>query len=189
MAVTRYHRYIGELWEDLNLEDLVGELSDFLMQSGFGEEPGEWNEDSLQALHDAILEALMRRGLLSEKIAAGQLEEIVETKALIAEVRERTMRTKCRPHQPVYADRAEHDRRRVRQRDAGDGRELLPALDDPGRGVALQQEVGPAFVVATSVSGMLLNGSFVVLAVRGQESMPGSLGMVSGLMLGLSIGL
>lgn len=55
--------------------------------------------------------------------------------------------------------------------------------------LAAQQEVGPAFVVATSVSGMLLNGSFVVLAVRGQESMPGSLGMVSGLMLGLSIGL
>lgn len=55
--------------------------------------------------------------------------------------------------------------------------------------LALQEGVGPAFVVATSVSGMLLNGSFVVLAVRGQESMPGSLGMVSGLMLGLSIGL
>ena len=67
MAVTRYHRYVGELWEDLNLEDLVGELSDFLMQSGFGEEQGEWDEDSLQALHDAILEALMRRGLLSDE--------------------------------------------------------------------------------------------------------------------------
>jgi Ca-activated chloride channel family protein len=67
MAVTRYHRYVGELWEDLNLEDLVGELSDFLMQSGFGEEPGEWDADSLQALHDAILEALMRRGLLSDE--------------------------------------------------------------------------------------------------------------------------
>jgi MFS transporter, FSR family, fosmidomycin resistance protein len=55
--------------------------------------------------------------------------------------------------------------------------------------LAAQQSIGPAFVVATAVSGMLLNGSFVVLAVRGQESMPGSLGMVSGLMLGLSIGL
>jgi len=67
MAITRYHRYVGELWDDLNLEDLVGELSDFLMQSGFGEEPREWDEDSLQALHDAILEALMRRGLLSDE--------------------------------------------------------------------------------------------------------------------------
>jgi Ca-activated chloride channel homolog len=66
MAVVRYHRYIGELWDDLNLEDLVSELSDFLLQSGFGYEEGEWEEDNLQALHDAILEALMRRGLLSD---------------------------------------------------------------------------------------------------------------------------
>ena len=55
--------------------------------------------------------------------------------------------------------------------------------------LALQETVGPTFILATAISGMLVNGSFVVLAVRGQESMPGSLGMVSGLMLGLSIGL
>src|SRR6266545_529968 len=67
MSVVRYHRYVGELWEDLNLEDLVSALSDFLLQSGFGHEPGEWDEDNLQALHDAILEALMRRGLLSDE--------------------------------------------------------------------------------------------------------------------------
>src|SRR5262245_25318726 len=67
MAEVRYHQYIGELWEDLNLEDLVGELSDFLLQSGFGEDGQEWDEDNLQALHDAILEALMRRGLLSDE--------------------------------------------------------------------------------------------------------------------------
>jgi Ca-activated chloride channel family protein len=66
VAFVRYHQYIGELWEDLNLEDLVGELSDFLLQSGFGEDGQEWDEDDLQALHDAILEALMRRGLLSD---------------------------------------------------------------------------------------------------------------------------
>jgi Ca-activated chloride channel family protein len=76
VAVTRYHRYIGELWEDLNLEELVSELSDFLLQSGFGNEIDDWDEDSLQSLHDAILEALMRRGLLSdedlEKLMADQ---------------------------------------------------------------------------------------------------------------------
>ena len=55
--------------------------------------------------------------------------------------------------------------------------------------LAAQDTVGAGLIVAAAVSGMLLNGSFVVLAVRGQESMPGSLGMVSGLMLGLSIGL
>jgi hypothetical protein len=36
MAVVRYHRYVGELWDDLNLEELVDELSDFFLQSGFG---------------------------------------------------------------------------------------------------------------------------------------------------------
>jgi Ca-activated chloride channel family protein len=64
---VRYHRYVGELWDDLNLEELVGELSDFLLQSGFGSDSSEWDEDNLQALHDAILEALMRRGLLSDE--------------------------------------------------------------------------------------------------------------------------
>lgn len=52
-----------------------------------------------------------------------------------------------------------------------------------------QTAIGPLFLVAAAMCGLLLNGSFVVLAVRGQESLPGSLGMVSGLMLGLSIGL
>jgi len=66
VAVVRYHKYVGELWDDLSLEDLVDELSDFLLQSGYGYEPGEWDEDDLQALHDAILEALMRRGMLSD---------------------------------------------------------------------------------------------------------------------------
>jgi Ca-activated chloride channel homolog len=63
----RYHKYVGELWDELDLEELVGELSDFLLQSGFGFEPGEWDEDDLQGLHDAILEALLRRGLLSDE--------------------------------------------------------------------------------------------------------------------------
>ena len=65
--VVRYHRYIAELWDDLDLGELVGDLSDFLLQSGFGTEEGEYDEDQLQALHDAILEAMMRRGLLSDE--------------------------------------------------------------------------------------------------------------------------
>ncbi len=64
MAI-RYHKYLPNLWDDLDLEDLMGELSDFLLESGFGYEPADWDEDNLQALHDAILEALLRKGLLS----------------------------------------------------------------------------------------------------------------------------
>ena len=76
MGGTRYHRYVGELWDDLDLAELVSELSDFLLHSGFGHEVEEWDEDSLAALHEAILEALMRRGMLSdedlEKLMADQ---------------------------------------------------------------------------------------------------------------------
>ncbi len=76
MAFVRYHRYIGELWQDLDLEDLVGELSDFLLQRGFGMESGEPDEDSLGSLYDAIMEALLRRGLLSDE----DLEKLLDDK-------------------------------------------------------------------------------------------------------------
>ena len=67
MGSTRYHKYVPGLWDELDLSELVGELSDFLLQSGFGQEQGDWDDNDLQALHDAILEALMRRGLLSDE--------------------------------------------------------------------------------------------------------------------------
>jgi FSR family fosmidomycin resistance protein-like MFS transporter len=55
--------------------------------------------------------------------------------------------------------------------------------------LGLQSQFGPMFWVATAASGFFLNGSWISLTVRGQESVPGSLAMMSGLMLGLSIGL
>jgi FSR family fosmidomycin resistance protein-like MFS transporter len=55
--------------------------------------------------------------------------------------------------------------------------------------LALQSEFGPLFWIAALASGFFLNGSWISLTVRGQESVPGSIAMMSGLMLGLSIGL
>lgn len=55
--------------------------------------------------------------------------------------------------------------------------------------LAAQVSVGPLFAAAAIGSGLFLNGSFVVLTVRGQESMPKSMGMISGVMNGLSIGM
>ena len=43
--------------------------------------------------------------------------------------------------------------------------------------------------IAAAAVGFFLNGSWVSLTVRAQESIPGSIAMMSGLMLGLSIGL
>jgi len=87
MAVVRYHRYTGEPWDALDLESLVDELSDFFLQSGFGEPDGEWNEDSLQALHDAILDALLRRGLLSQE----ELERVMADQEALDQLLQKTV--------------------------------------------------------------------------------------------------
>jgi Ca-activated chloride channel family protein len=66
----RYTKYTGDLLDEIDLEDLVSKLSDLLMSSGFSNpwDPGEGDEDrTLEALHDAILEALFSDGVLSDE--------------------------------------------------------------------------------------------------------------------------
>src|SRR5260370_28468768 len=87
-----YHKYTGELWDDLDLEDLVGELSDFLLDSGFGTESAEWDADNLQALHDAILDAVVRRGLLNEKELHELLNDQESLERFLDKVVERMVR-------------------------------------------------------------------------------------------------
>ncbi len=73
----RYTRYTGEDLEGLDLEELVSKLSKLLLSSGFNDPSGrpfddEQDDDddgqghSAQALHDAILEALLSGGMLSD---------------------------------------------------------------------------------------------------------------------------
>ncbi|HVC20941.1 MAG TPA: VWA domain-containing protein [Vicinamibacterales bacterium] len=65
----RYTRFTGDPLGDLDLEDLVAKLSDFLMSSGFGDPQGLGDEDrTMQALHDAILDALFNGGMLSDEV-------------------------------------------------------------------------------------------------------------------------
>jgi len=111
LSVIRYHRYIGELWDDLDLEELVGGLSDFLLRSGFEMEQGEWDEDSLQALHDAILDALMKRGLLSDEEMQQLMGDQDSLDRFLQKVVERLVRegylktTEGRPfHDPTHGD-------------------------------------------------------------------------------------
>jgi Ca-activated chloride channel family protein len=92
VPLVRYHRYVGELWEDLDLGELVGDLSDFLLQSGFGMEEGDFDEDQLQALHDAILEALMRRGMLSDEDLQKLLDDGDALEQFLHKVVERMVR-------------------------------------------------------------------------------------------------
>jgi len=65
----RYTRYTGDLLDGIDLEDLVAKLSELLLSSGFSNpwDPSGGDEDrSMEALHDAILEALFSGGMLSE---------------------------------------------------------------------------------------------------------------------------
>jgi Ca-activated chloride channel family protein len=66
----RYTKYTGDLLDEIDLEDLVSKLSDLLLTSGFRNpwgNPLDSDEDrSMQALHDAILEALFSGGVLSD---------------------------------------------------------------------------------------------------------------------------
>jgi Ca-activated chloride channel family protein len=67
----RYTKYTGDLLDEIDLEDLVSKLSELLLSSGFSNpwgDPSEGDEDrTMQALHDAILEALFSGGVLSEE--------------------------------------------------------------------------------------------------------------------------
>jgi Ca-activated chloride channel family protein len=92
LSAIRYHRYVGDLWDDLDLGELVGELSDYLLQSGFGDEEGEFDEDQLQALHDAILEAMMRRGLLSDEDLQKLFDDAESLQQFLDKVVERMVR-------------------------------------------------------------------------------------------------
>ena len=64
----RYTKFTGDELDDLDLEDLVAKLSDLLLASGFGNPYGTDEEErTMQALHDAILDALFNGGVLPEE--------------------------------------------------------------------------------------------------------------------------
>jgi Ca-activated chloride channel family protein len=63
----RYSKYTGEDLDGIDLEELLSRLSDLLLSSGFGDPTDEDGSHSLQSLHDAIMEALLNGGMLSDE--------------------------------------------------------------------------------------------------------------------------
>lgn len=66
----KYSKYTGEELEGIDLEELLSKLSDLLLSSGFNGKPmSPWQDqdDSLQALHDAIMEALLNGDMLPQE--------------------------------------------------------------------------------------------------------------------------
>ena len=66
----KYSKYVPNLLDELDMDELMSKLSDLLMSSGFGN-PRDTDDDSdrtMQALHDAILEALFNGGVLPDDV-------------------------------------------------------------------------------------------------------------------------
>jgi Ca-activated chloride channel family protein len=78
MKYTRYSRYTGEAADEVNLDDLMGRLSDFLLQSGFESKAyGIYEMDSertMEQLREAILRALEEGDLLPPELMQQMLE-------------------------------------------------------------------------------------------------------------------
>ena len=66
----RYTKFTGDLFDEIDLQDLVSKLSELLLSSGFSSpwgDPSDGNEDrSMEALRDAIMEALFSGDVLSD---------------------------------------------------------------------------------------------------------------------------
>src|SRR5580765_2518915 len=82
----RYSRFVEDVLDQIDFESLVSQLSDLLLSSGFNNpwDPQSDDEDrTWQALHDAVLDALLNGGALSEemleKLAAGDQSEGAES--------------------------------------------------------------------------------------------------------------
>jgi Ca-activated chloride channel family protein len=77
----RYSRFVADLASEIDLESLVTRLSDLLLASGFNTpwDPQSDDDRTMQALHDAILDALLNGGMLSDemlqRLLDGQTDE------------------------------------------------------------------------------------------------------------------
>src|SRR5215831_10974714 len=82
MAFTKYTKWIPTPLDGLSLEELLDELSEFLLQSGF--EYGfrdVSNPHDLDALREAIIQKLMEMGRIPENLSeddAKQLDELID---------------------------------------------------------------------------------------------------------------
>jgi Ca-activated chloride channel homolog len=119
-----YSKFAGDIADEMDLEDLVSQLSDLLLFSGFGGQSAlDHGDDSMEALHDAILDALLNGGLLSQEILDrlfgedrnGGHEDQLER--LIARLVERLQREGYVTASPDLED----ERRRRRQRTSSGG--------------------------------------------------------------------
>jgi Ca-activated chloride channel family protein len=76
----RYSKYIPNLLDELDMDELMAKLSDLLLSSGFGRprDPFDDFDRTMQALHDAILDALLGGDVLPDDLVEQLLGENAE---------------------------------------------------------------------------------------------------------------
>jgi Ca-activated chloride channel family protein len=83
MKFIKYGKYVGELADAIDLEELVKKLGDFFLQSGFESQfygVSEMDpEKSMEALKDAILRALQEGDLMPEGSMSDELREMLQS--------------------------------------------------------------------------------------------------------------
>src|SRR5260370_25070871 len=89
MKYTRYSKYIGDLADEMSLEDLLNALSDYMLESGFQSQYmyfQQLDEHNLEALRQAIQQALEAGDFLDDAMCErieqmqmdGTLDELIE---------------------------------------------------------------------------------------------------------------
>lgn len=73
MPVTRYSKFTGDDLAGLSLEELLGMMQDFFLQSGFDDpvnrfDPDPNRDQTLHELYEAIMRALREKGELSQEL-------------------------------------------------------------------------------------------------------------------------
>jgi Ca-activated chloride channel homolog len=108
MKRTRYTKYVPDPAGEMSMEDLLGALSDYLLQSGFQDYPySDMNgEQTLDDLRQAIEDALLSSDLLDDEMrqqleqmqADGSLDELIEQ--LIERMQREDYISIDQPHDP-----------------------------------------------------------------------------------------
>src|SRR6185369_5751129 len=111
MKRIRFSKYVADLADEISLEDLMDAMSDYLLQSGF-EDPysrmfGDGDDQSMDALREAIREALLNGDLFDEETqqridemqADGSIEQLIDQ--IIERLQDENMVTISPPHDPT----------------------------------------------------------------------------------------
>ncbi|MGE3273677.1 MAG: VWA domain-containing protein [Vicinamibacterales bacterium] len=67
----KYTKYVPNLLDELDMDELMSKLSDLLLSSGFSNpwgDPFDGEDRTMEALHDAIMEALFSGGVLPDDV-------------------------------------------------------------------------------------------------------------------------